>query len=91
MACGGNQYGECDLPEPKPGRTFTDVSASGDVSILLSDGKVLACGANHYGQCNIPKLDNGLIYTQASAGGRHVVLLRSNGTVAAWTMYDSFA
>ena len=84
VACGHNDFGQCDIPPLDAGLSYVQVSAGGDHTVLLrSDGTAVACGHNRFGQCRLPPLDAGLSYIQVSAGGYHTVLLRSDGEAVA--------
>ena len=63
---------------------YTQVSANGLHSVLLSDGQAVACGHHGDGRCDIPPLQEGMSYTQVSAGHEHTVLLRSDGSALAF-------
>ena len=82
VACGRNDFGQCDLPPLDEGMSYTQVSAGRAHSVLLrSDGCAVACGRNDDEQCSLPPLPpfEGMRYIQVSAGERHTVLLRSDG------------
>ena len=62
--------GECTLPEPGDGVSYTQVAAGGYHTVLLrSDGRAVACGYNGDGQCTLPEPGDGVSYTQVAAGG----------------------
>ena len=84
VACGLNDFGQCDIPCLEDGIKYTQVSAGQQYSVLLrSDGIAVACGMIFFGQCDIPPLPDGMTYTQVSAGLYHTVLLRSDGIAVA--------
>jgi len=90
VACGANNWGQCNVPPLDEGLSYTQVSAGSFQTVLLrSDGSVVAFGASHEGQCKIPRLDDGVSYTQVSAGCGHTVLLRSDGSVVAFGLNNA--
>ena len=90
VACGANNWGQCNIPPLDEGLSYTQVSAGSFQTVLLrSDGSVVAFGASHEGQCKIPRLDDGVSYTQVSAGCGHTVLLRSDGSVVAFGLNNA--
>ena len=79
VACGLNNYGQCNIPELPEGLTYTQISAGVWHTVLLrGDGVVVTCGL-WYRQIAIPVLPEGMTYTQISAGYDNTLLLRSDG------------
>ena len=95
VACGHNQYGQCDTGEWKHA---TAVAAGAYHTLaLLSDGTVVACGDNTYGQCDVTQWKN---VVQITASDYNSAALLSDGTVVTcgfnqwpqtegWTNMDS--
>jgi len=84
VAWGGNDRGQCDVPELGGGLTYRQVATgSGHTVLIKSDGTAAAFGMNGNGQCAVPELSDCLTYTYVAAGHAHTVLLRSNGTAVA--------
>ena len=64
VAFGENGDGQCNIPGPPEGITYTQVAAGDEHTVLLkSDGTAAAFGGNYHGQCNIPALADGVKYT----------------------------
>ena len=58
VACGGNLWGQCDLPALEGDLTYTQAAAGDHHTVLLrSDGTAVACGDNQFGQCDLPALE----------------------------------
>ena len=78
VACGYNEYGQCDVSE------WTDVVAVAAGRIhtvgLKSDGTVVACGQNASGQCDVSSWTD---IVAVAANGFHTVGLKSDGMVVA--------
>jgi alpha-tubulin suppressor-like RCC1 family protein len=90
VAWGRNDSGQCNVPVPPPGITYTEVSARGFYGVgLRSDGSIVAWGSNLFGQLNVPALPSGLTYIDISAGNDHVLARRSDGSAVAWG-YNAF-
>ena len=84
MVYGQDDFDQCDIPQLADGMTYTQVSAGGGHTVLLtSDGVAVACGQNDLGQCDIPPLAAGMTYTQVSASMYHTLLLKSDGNAVA--------
>src|SRR6185436_6901006 len=57
VAWGGNQFGECNVPDLPAGITYSAIAAGLRHTVALrSDGSVVAWGNNQYGECNVPSL-----------------------------------
>ena len=57
VCCGLNGVGQCDVPAPEEGVTYTQVSAGDYFTVLLrSDGEAIAFGENRDGQCDVARL-----------------------------------
>ncbi|MEU0495790.1 Ig-like domain-containing protein [Mycobacterium sp. NPDC006124] len=82
VALGDNEFGQLDIPALPAGVTYTQVSASGSVTVLLrSDGAAVAVGGTVYGPVGaVPALPAGVTYTQVSTTSFYTLLLRSDGT-----------
>lgn len=90
LAWGRNDTGQCNVPVPPFGITYTKVATRGFYGVgLRSDGTVVAWGSNLFGQLNVPALPFGLTYVDISAGNDHVLARRSDGSVVAWG-YNAF-
>ena len=76
IACGSNEYGQCDT---KNWKQAVMVAAGAYHTIaLLSDGTVAACGDNRYGQCEVSGWRN---VVQIAASDYNSAALLSDGTV----------
>lgn len=90
VAWGRNDTGQCNVPLPPPGLSYTKVSARGFYGVgLRNDGSIVAWGSNLFGQLNVPALPPGLTYIDIAAGNDHVLARRSDGSAAAWG-YNAF-
>ena len=98
VACGDNEYGQCDV---SGWADIVAVAAGSRHTVgLKSDGTVVACGDNAFGQCDVSGWKD---IVAVAAGGRHTVGLKSDGTVVAcgynkngqcdvsgWKLFDNF-
>ena len=89
VACGRNDFGQCDIPPLDEGASYTQ----GFSEVMVMLWLVATKGTD--GQCNIPSLEEGTWYTQVSAGAFRTVLLRSDGcavtrgTFSHWSKYST--
>ena len=76
IACGNNEYGQCDTGSWK---NITQIAAGGYHTVgLRSDGTVVACGDNQYGQCNVKDWKDVI---QIKATDYNTAALLKDGTV----------
>ena len=86
---GENEYGQCDIPGPPEGITYTQVAAGlGHTVLLKSDGTAAAFGGNYHGQCNIPALADGVKYTSNEGMPRTVLSLHFGNGYAAFCLLN---
>jgi len=63
VACGDDQYGQCNIPVLADGVAYTHVAATGfSITLFMSDGNAAICGHNDQGPCIIPALPRGVTY-----------------------------
>ncbi|MCB9885922.1 MAG: hypothetical protein H6838_10535 [Planctomycetes bacterium] len=88
VGCGRNDFGQCNVPAPPPGRSYVEVSASSAFQPAygmgrLSDGSVVTWGLPP-NQGVVPSLPTGLTYSSISAGYFHAAAVRSDGQLVLW-------
>jgi hypothetical protein len=81
VAWGGNDDGECDVPEGL--NNVVAISAGGMHNLALkADGTVMTWGWNGEGQCDLPSNLTGV--SAIAAGWQHSLAVQSDGEVVAW-------
>ena len=86
---GENWCGQCNIPGPPEGITYTQVAAGDEHTVLLkSDGTAAAFGGNCHGQCNIPALADGVKYTSHEGMPRTVLSLHFGNGYAAFCLLN---
>ena len=70
VACGRNEYGQCDIPPLEEGMCYTQVSAGGQVIQCFCEvmGVLLLAEGTHMDNATFRPLEEGVCYTQVSAG-----------------------
>ena len=87
VAFGENGDGQCNIPGPPEGITYTQVAAGDEHTVLLkSDGTAAAFGGNCHGQCNIPALADGVKYTSNEGMPRTILSLHFGNGYAAFCL-----